>query len=120
MVSRHLDPRAVLALLRAVSAGRLAAAVFAVWYLTPVDPASPLLSWAVAVPIALGGWYAAFSAVVSLHRAVPAGLRTQAAWTVIACGSAWILVLAPLQAWLYAFTALCAAAFAVTGALRRP
>jgi hypothetical protein len=120
MVSRHLDLRALLTLLRTVSLGRLAGALFAVWYLTPVDPASAVLAWAIAAPLELLGWYAALSAVARLHRALPSGLRTQAAWTAVACGAAWVVVLTPVQAWLYALTALCAVAFAVAGTLRRP
>lgn len=115
MVTRMLDLRA---LLRGLSAGRFALALLAVWYVTPVDPASPLLTWTLAIPAGLLAWYAAISAVAALRRAVPAGPAVRGAWVAVGCGSLWILALTPWTAWPYAFAALCALAFAVAGTRR--
>lgn len=118
MVSR-LDPKGLLELLRGVSPLRLLLAVIAVWALTPVAPASPLATWALAIPLGLAGWYGLLTALAWLYRALPAGTAVKAAWTAVGCGSLWIVALVPAGDWLFAFPALCAAAFAGAGVLRR-
>jgi hypothetical protein len=101
--------------LRTLSVWRATLAVLCGLLVVPAQPAWPVLTWLVFVPVGIVLWYRALDGIERLQAAIADPVVRRAAHLAVALGAMWVLRLFEPLAWLYAIAVVAAVVYAVAG-----